>query len=50
MTLLIPAGKTEKAVYAPVGHVGPVCIRLSRPAVPVVHGESCDLTIGKSIR
>lgn len=44
------AKETELAVRAAAQHVGPVYLRLCRPAVPVVYEEGCNFTIGKAIR
>lgn len=51
-TVIVPADarQTEEAVYAAAEHVGPVYIRLTRPAVPVVYEEGCDFAIGKAIK
>jgi len=50
-TVIVPADarETEEAVRAAAEHVGPVYIRLTRPAVPVVYEESCAFTIGKAV-
>lgn len=49
--VIVPADAkaTEKAVDAIARHVGPVYMRLTRLAVPVVYEQSCDFTIGKAI-
>jgi transketolase len=51
-TVLVVADavETREAVRAVAEHVGPVYLRLSRPAVPAVYHEGCDFTIGKAIR
>lgn len=44
------AKQAEETVRAVAEHVGPVYVRLTRPAVPVVYEEACDFVIGKAIR
>lgn len=50
--VIVPADatETEQAVRAIAEHVGPVYVRLTRPAAPVVYREACDFRIGKAIR
>ncbi len=51
-TVLVVADavETREAVRAAAEHVGPVYLRLSRPAVPAIYHESCDFVIGKAIK
>lgn len=52
MTILSPADaiETKKAVRAALEHVGPVYIRLSRPASPILFGDEYDFEIGRISR
>lgn len=52
MVVLTPsdAVMTEKAVRAAAAYEGPVYMRLSRAAAPVIYEESLDFAIGKGIR
>ena len=52
MVVLTPsdAVMTEKAVRAAAAYEGPVYMRLSRAAAPVLYEESMDFAIGKGIR
>ncbi|HHY37512.1 MAG TPA: transketolase family protein, partial [Clostridia bacterium] len=49
MTILSPADaiETKKAVKAALEHIGPVYIRLSRPASPILFDEDYDFEIGR---
>jgi transketolase len=51
-TVLVVADavETRQAVRAAAEHVGPVYLRLSRPAVPAVYHGGCDFVIGKAIK
>lgn len=51
MTVITAADavETEKAVFAAAEHEGPVYLRLSRAAVPVVYDENMEFEIGKGI-
>ncbi len=51
MTVITPADatETEKAVFAAAAYDGPIYLRLSRAAVPVVYGEDMTFEIGKGI-
>jgi transketolase len=51
-TVLVVADavETREAVRAAAEHVGPVYLRLSRPAVPAIYHESCGFVIGKAIK
>ncbi len=44
------AVETREAVRAAAQHVGPVYLRLSRPAVPAIYHGGCDFVMGKAIR
>jgi len=50
-TVIVPADarEAEEVVRAAAERVGPVYIRLTRPAVPVLYEDSCNFTIGKAI-
>ena len=49
-TVVVPADAPEavRAIEAAVDTDGPFYIRLSRPATPVVHGESSRFTLGRA--
>ncbi|CUH97778.1 putative transketolase C-terminal section [Propionispora sp. 2/2-37] len=49
MVVLSPADavETRQAIYAAIEHVGPVYLRISRIAVPDIHDETYQFTIGK---
>lgn len=51
MTIITPsdAVQTEKAVFAATEFNGPVYLRLSRAAVPVIYNEDVNFEIGKGI-
>lgn len=51
MTVISPcdAVETEKAVFAAAAFDGPVYLRLSRAAAPVIYGEDMKFEIGKGI-
>ena len=50
MTVLVPADavETEKAVFAAAALVGPVYIRLGRPAVPVLFDRDYPFAVGRA--
>lgn len=51
MTVLMPADavSTEKLVWAAAEWEGPVYLRLTRDAVPVIYDENADFEIGKGV-
>lgn len=51
MTVITPSDaiQTEKAVFAAAEFDGPVYLRLSRAAVPVIYDENINFEIGKGI-
>ncbi|MCL1817219.1 MAG: transketolase family protein [Clostridiales bacterium] len=51
MTVISPADAPEtiQAVQAAVRHQGPVYLRLGRLAVPVIHSEDYQFTLGKGV-
>ncbi|MBA3315854.1 MAG: transketolase family protein [Planctomycetaceae bacterium] len=52
VVVMVPsdAASTKAAVRAMIEHKGPTYLRLGRPKVPMIYGDSCkDFKIGKSI-
>ncbi len=52
MAVIVPTdyNMTKKAVAAAASHIGPVYIRLTRDALPVIYPEDIDFEIGKSFK
>lgn len=52
MTVIVPTdyNMTKAAVRAAASHIGPVYIRLTRDALPVIYPQDIDFKIGKSIK